>query len=119
MISYCRFTYNLSGRQIEQIIASIYILIIAIFISGIWSPITEEQALVCLNPPLPNENISFSQPFNCFINYTWSWALTIASITIVIGTSALVILGNNEAIKLREKALDRKRKELAEEGFYD
>jgi len=109
MILYCRFSYNLSGRQIEQIIASIYIIIIAIFISGIWSPLTNEQAIGCFGPPT----------YRCLILPTWTWALSIASITIVIGTSALVILGNYGAIKLRERSLDKKRKELAEEGFYE
>ncbi len=101
------YRYNLTKPLIRQIAGTLYILAMAIGISGIWSPIIGEKALVC---------VGYLNSIY-FINYTWSWALTIASITIVISTSALMILANWAILNLKQKAIDREREKLVKDGF--
>ena len=108
MTSYLRRKVFLTRRMIERIAASIYILAIAILISGFWSPYLEVKQLACLGPP----------SFNCLMLPTWNWVLTIASITIVIAVSILAIFGNYGIEYLRQRAVDRERKKLAEAGFF-
>lgn len=103
------YYHTFNKRQIEQIVASIYILIMAILISGFWSPLLDVKVLACLGPP----------SYRCLMLPTWTWALTVASITIVIGTSALTILGYWAITKLKDSAIDREREKLAKDGFFD
>lgn len=81
----------------------------AILISGFWSPYLDVKVLACLDAP----------SYRCLMLPTWTWALTIASITIVIGTSALTILGYWAITTLKDRAIDREREKLAKDGFFD
>ncbi len=107
MIMYL-YRFNLTKPLIRQIAGAIYILAMAIGISGIWSPIIGEKALVCIG----------YLNSNCFISPTWNWAFVIASITIVISTSALTILAYWGINTLKQKAIDREREKLAKGGFF-